>query len=201
MTFAVILLISLTGCVPEINEIFVDEATIIQDLFKSKDSVVYLYGEPHPIRLYPFGEIVKAEEERASFVIFVESYPSFSIEQQNNLLRLTSNFDLPSDSPSMFMEITQIADITVEEAERQIKSEIDLDLYELFRNDATEDFPFNSIHLYERELLWNAKIISIYIRDNGRGGVFVITTQHSEEAHLAGTRFRHYISTLEIIDK
>jgi len=179
-----------------------DETIAIEDLFEPKDSIVYLYGEPHPIRLYPFGEIVKDETEgRASFAIFVENYPGYRVEQHDNLLRLTPNFDPPTDSPPMFMEITQIADITADEAEYKIKSEINFDLYELFHRYATQDFPFNSIHLYEKELSRNAKVINIYIRDNGRGGVFVITVQHSEEAHLVGTRFRHYISTLEIIDK
>jgi len=207
-------LILLTSCAPESNDIYVsndtyvsaDEMTAveaiitIQELFEPKDSVIYIEGEPVSIKLYPFGEIIE-DEEKASFVIFVEAYPRHRVEQQDNLLRLTSNFDPPMGSPPIFMEITQIVDITVDEAERQIKSDVDLVSHELFQNHATEDFPFNSIHLYERELSWNAKVVSIYIKDNDRGGVFVITAQHSEEAYLVGARFRHYISTMEIIDK
>lgn len=177
-----------------------NEAITIQDLFEPKDTEIYLEGIPHPVRIYPFGDIVKsAAEGRASFVIFIEA--NQNVEQHDNLLRIIPNIDMSSDRPPVFMEITQVTDTTVAELESQIKSDIDFNshLY-AFHMTSTEDFPFNIIEFHE-DVERDSKVTRIFIRDNEHGGVFVITAQFFSEAIGGfGAHYKHYISTLKIID-
>ena len=176
-----------------------NEIITIQDLFEPKDSVIYFEGMPYSIKLYPFGEIVKSEEYgRASFVIFVEA--DHAVEQCNNFLRITPlRFIL--DEIEISVEIMQLTDITVTDAEHQIKSEIDFNSYQnSFITYPTEAFPFHSIHLFEGFEL-NSKITSIHIKDNNYGGVFVITERlNLGNIGCVGVRFTNYIRTLEVID-
>ena len=113
------------------------------------------------------------------------------------------NFTLyRSQGNNHLMEITQIMDITVAEVEHQIKSFVDFSSYPYsFHLQPTEYFPFSVIEFHEGAM-WNSKVTRIFIRDNTQGGAFVITTQFfSESIGGFGARFRHYISTLMIINE
>ena len=99
------------------------------------------------------------------------------------------------------MEITQIMDITVAEAEYRIKADVDFNSYQYISyKEPTEDFPFRIIDLSEGSD-WNSKITRLFIRDNAQGGVFVITVQTFTEGINWAVRYGHYINTLEIIEK
>ena len=170
----------------------------VQDLFEPIDDVMYLQGTPIPVRLYPFGEIVMPEEGRASFVIFIEGHRY--VEQYDNLLRLRPTSDPLPDRPPIYMEITQVVNTTAAEAEYQIKSDIDFSLFSSTSYGyPSEEFPFFNINLYEGGERYST-ITRIFIRDNTKGGVFVITIQMYTEAIGWGVICRHYINTLEIID-
>ena len=173
----------------------------IQDLFEPIDSAIYSEGLPVPARLYPFGEIAGPEVEgRVSYVIFIETC-YYYVMLYDNLTRAIPKRSPPEGAPSVLFEITQITNISVAEAVYQIKANFNYYPYpDIFYTSLSEHFLFSDIEFhYGSE--WNSKVIRVFIRDNTVGGVFVITSEYfllATSGH--GVRFRHYISTFEIID-
>ena len=172
----------------------------IQDLFEPKSEVVYLEGMPETSWLYPFGEIIGQEADGlASYVIYIED--SYQVEQQGHVLRASFDSDFQVDVPLPFMEIKQVPNIGVEEVWNDIFNEIDLDRIDYVHDAQPEaDFPYYVIERYDGAE-WDSLVSFTYLKDNTRGGVFVITTQHSLEATEGhGARFRNYVRSLEILD-
>jgi len=165
----------------------------IQDLFDPKFAIIYIEGTPEMIRYYPFGEIVEPNTEgMASYVIFIDDF--YQVEQQDNQLRAILSFNM-GNLPEISMEITQVANTTVEEMERAIKYMFDFSYYYI---PADEYFPFvRLMPMFDDGLEWDSVGTVIYIKDNAHGGVFVITTL-ATSGH--GIRFRSSLRTLEIIE-
>ena len=195
---AIISLNLLVNHMPESSDILVADIVTVQHLFEPKDTEIYLEGIPIPVRLYPFGEVAAHDTAgRAGFVIFVE--PEQHVYQSDNLLRITPNFDTPQHLPDNFMEIIQIANITVDEAESYIKAAFDINSYRYsFYTAPTEAFPFSIIEFYDG-IEFDSKSTRILIKDNNHNGVFVITVQNSVESVAFWVRCKHYIGTLSII--
>ena len=130
-------------------------------------------------------------------MIFIED--TYKVEQKDNLLRVTPSWDMPEYLPEVFMEIKQALDITAEEMEQKILAGFDLNSHHFYRQAADEDFPFVSLEFCD-DFELGGTVIKIYIKDNTRGGVFVITTQHSlEAAEGHGIRFWNSLKTMSII--
>ena len=177
------------------------EVIITQDLFEQREDIIYLQGIPVPVMVYPFWEIVATEENgRASFVIFVDP-ECFDITQNVNFFRMDSISFPPSGESRVFMEVTQLTDINVDEAISLLKLEHDFDFYELSSYTyATEYFPFYSFS-FSYGYGWDAKTTRIFVRDNTQGGVFVITVQCDIQNAGFLQLTRHYVSTLVILDE
>ena len=183
-----------------------DELTTIQDLFKPRDATIYIEGTPVSIRFYPFGEIVDCSMEgMASYVIFIDDF--LQVKQRDNLLRATPFWADKLDMPEIFREIRQVPNTTVAEMEQKIIASFDLDRYYFTHRQATEDFPFVSLGFEEKiethsdRHPGSAAVISNSIKDNTRGGVFVITTQLPLGDMCAlGATFGYSFRTFQIID-
>jgi len=171
----------------------------IQDFFEPLDIVVFFDNMvspediPNVIRFYPFGEIIPKEiEGKASFVVFIEE--GYQVEQQVNLLRITPFEDIPS----VFVEIKQLPNITVEEKIAQIIKNLGDNRRLSFLLPPTDNFPFTKIWLLED--LDNRAIIQreiMYIRDNTKGGVIFATVN---EAGRDLANFDNVFRTLELIN-
>ena len=195
---------------------FTSEQIFIQDLYKPKyvtvfpqgifnvffnEDEIFNYNEMFStLKIFPFGEIViQDSDKRTSFVIYISE--TFSVYQQKNLLRITpiNNYDL--DSIPVFMEITQYTNITVEDMEYQILSSIDIANFPFKRHlQPRNDFPFVEIQLIDGGG-WDSTVIHKYIIDNSNGGVFVITTQHSNRNWEYTFNFRNALKTFEILNE
>jgi len=181
------------------DESFADSLIAIQDLFEPRYVTIYMEGMAELVRYYPYGKIADAGTKgMASYVIFIED--SYQVKQQDNLLRAVPFWDMPTDLPEVFMEIKQIANTSVEEMERTIKDAFDLSHYYFFREQYDDHFPFVGLVFYdgfERD----STVVSIYIKDNAQGGVFVITINYFLEAAGGhGIRFRNSLKTMVILE-
>jgi len=180
---------------PSTNEHF-----YIYDLFDPKSEVILMEGMEETIWLFPYGEIRRDDTAGlGSYVIYIQDF--YLVEQRDNELSVSVDWDFPWDVPAPSMDIRQFPNVGVEEMGYNIINGIDLDyLYHFNYSLPTDDFPFFVIELHSGTE-WNSLVVFTYIRDNTRGGVFVITTQHSLEAMEGhGALFSHFIGTLEIID-
>ncbi|MCL2373593.1 MAG: hypothetical protein FWC78_09380 [Defluviitaleaceae bacterium] len=172
----------------------------IQSLFEPKYVSIVFGGTPEIIRSYrhyPFGKIVEDSTEGiASYVVFVCCH--YQVELQNDLLRMIPSLEMPEHFPEIFMQITQVANATVEEMGHKIKDTFDLFCYYFF-DEQDEYFPFVS-HVFYNDLEHYSTVTSIHIKDNSRGGVFVVVTNYPEIAAGGhGVRFRNSLKTMEII--
>jgi len=150
---------------------------------------------PDTFKLYPFGEIMNPEiEGLASFIIYFGE--RFQAEQWHNMLRITPVGDYMPDNVPVFMEITQVSNITVQEIEYKILSTIDGNPSHL---QPRANFPF--VEVRHRDSGGSDSVVtSTYIRDNLHGGVFVIITQHSFGRGWAyGVDFVNSLKTFAII--
>jgi len=182
------------------SDVYLDSAATIQDLFEPKFIMTFMMGSPVMARYYPFGTIVEAGIEGiASYVIFIERF--YQVTQENNLLKITPFWEMPIDWPEFFMEIKQVSNTTISEMEQKIVNSTDFDSYcEVFHSQLTEYFPFVRFTMFSAFDAGDI-VTDIYIKDNKNGGVFVITTQYTEEAAEGiGARFRNFLKTLEILD-
>jgi hypothetical protein len=191
----------------EIEEIlYPHEPIMIQNFFEPIDAVVFSHNINYPtnipdfIRFNPFGEIFAKEVEgMASYVIFIVE--GYHVKSQDNLLQITPFEDegiQPNNVP-VFMEITQVPNITVEEMEQTILRTIDFDLYPINHHwQPTDSFPYVQIQLHNNRRN-DSVITTTYIRDNTHGGVFVITTQYSAIAWSHRSDLNNSLKTLKTI--
>lgn len=175
----------------------------IQDLFNPIEVTVFSQNMsfreamPEYKIFYPFGEIMDyIVEGKANYVIFVEE--GHQIEQQSNMLRISPIGDTQPDEIPVFMEITQVPEITVPEMENLIMTTLNLNQYTVILHlQPTESFPFVIIRFHDNQDL--GAVTSKYIRDNAHGGVFVIKTQYSTTAGSHRHQFLNALRTMEII--
>jgi len=218
ITSMFILLVVIAGCSSE--SVFVDKSAkelcfdepigglsgqlrTVHGLFAPMDVEVLPHEEmflgeiPGFFRFYPFGEIMEQEAEGlASFVIFITE--GYEAEQRFNFLRITPARALPNE-PEVFMEITQVANVTLAEMESKIISCIDFSRYPIGEHlQPTERFPFVRIRLVDGFSEHN-KVTNIYIWDNNCGGVFVIKTQYGFEDWHNPPNFSNALKTFKII--
>lgn len=171
----------------------------IQSLFDPKFVMVFMEGMPELVRYYPFGEIVEAEG-MSSFVIFIEDF--YQVEQRDNLLRVINPWNDPPYFTEIFMEIKQVPNTTIEEMEYKIEASFDFGFFSSLRGQSPENFSIITLEFYDDlDFVGDDVIIHIYIRDNGNGGVFVVTMQYCIVGFTgAGVRFLNSIWTMEIIE-
>ena len=183
------------------DNIYPNSSVTIQDLFDPRLAIIFIEGTPLLVRHNPFGKIVEADTDgMASFMIFIEDF--YQVEQQDNLLRITPPWDMPPGFPEVFMEIKQVPNTTIAEMEYMIETTFDFDHFYSFREQYPVDFSIIKLGFYgDLDIMVNDVLIDIYIRDNGNGGVFVITMQYCHEAFTGhGVRFLNSIWTLTIIE-
>jgi len=188
------------------------EPYTIENMFKPKSFVFVMEGSPLIVRCYPRGEIGNSMNDGfADFVIYFEEH-QYTIEQQQNMLVLKREFppeyiqEWMTVIPTANMKITQIPTVTTTEAIINLKAKIDFinhmdsTFMEPIEDSSTlENFPFYLIRYYEGEYD-HSTVTNINIRCNGRGGVFIITSQYYYvQAEWFGGRFRSYLRTLEIL--
>ena len=94
------------------------------------------------------------------------------------------------------MEIKQVPNITIEEMEHKVEASFNLDYFYFFRR----QFPEGSV-LATFSPLDSAHFNDIYIRNNGNGGVFVVTMQYCHEGATGhGVSFLNSIWTMKTIE-
>ena len=160
--------------------------------------IIFIEGTPELVR-YRAHTNEANMEGASSYRILVDAL--YIVEQSDSLLRITPPWDLPTDWPMFFMEITQIPNTTVEDVKRDIMSSADfLQSYDSLVAQPTAHFPFVGISMYDGFDRDNT-VTNIYIKENNVNGVFVVTTQHSIEATGGiGVRFMNFLKTLELLD-
>ena len=196
------------------------EGLTIHELFEPREFYVWGEGDLFPIRMYPFGEIMAFDEfGLSSFVIYFNYDACFhTIYQEGNILRrisTVSTFDYPF---TILFEVTQIENKTVANALEKFKQEMGFNLhrYTFFHRPGDEELTmltqqknleilFYVITVYNRKVYLYDKalyeVVRVFVRDNLRGGVFIITSRFPEEAVFgAGIFHSTFVSTFKILD-
>jgi len=146
------------------------------------------------IALEPFGKISETEGI-ASYAFYINT-TNRQIEQSVNTLRIDT---VRQPAPS-YMEITQIPNITKEEKIHAILSAADFFLDEWQLIEGFTQFSYYAPHE------WNSIATHIFIKDNGLGGVFVITMHYTAEpfcgcpGYASFVQYFNALRTLQIIE-
>lgn len=179
---------------------------LITRLFPPVETGLVIEGLVDDVTMNPHGVAGGQDSsgQYADYVIYIEDN-QYDIEQGENYLRASSP---KSENPNLqhlpetYLEIVQIPGKTVDEAADEItRAEARSgEFYKVGCQVPTEDFPYMVLS-YRDGYEWDSCLRNYYLRDNGKGGVFKITSQYFfEAAEGTGSRFAYYISTLEIID-
>ena len=107
---------------------------------------------------------------------------------------------LPSQQFSVFMEITQIHDVTIGTMKCHLLAVIDTGPPFFHVLQPTDSFHFATIQrIYTEDGMWrwDSPVVSIYIGCNANGGDFVATVVHPlHKTELHGTNFSNSLTTL-----
>jgi hypothetical protein len=163
--------------------------------FDARLIITFREGMPELDRFYPH-EIFTEQNGLADYVIYIDDF--YVARQSENHLRVTSIFEELLDYyPPLFMEITQVSNITAEEMAREIISAADASNL-LFHNEPQKDFPYIRIGFISDEDEHHEIMTDFYIRDNENGGVFLATVHFFDIASGANAHYGHMLRTLEI---
>jgi len=171
----------------------------IQEMFEPILALMYIPETRIFIELEPFGEISKTEGI-ASYVFYINTAIR-RIEQSTNMLRIDTArqpafwYPYAEDSPA-YMEITQVPNITKEEKIYTILSTTDFLLNEWQQLEELTQLSYFAPHE------WNSIATHIFIKDNGLGGVFVITMHYTAEPFCGCpgyASFVHYFNALRTL--
>ena len=192
----------------------------IQDLFEPREFLLWMEGDLYPRKWYPFGEIVPLYEPgRASFVVFIYYNTRFDVIKHDiNILRVSRELVLSEHSFTIMFEVRQIENIKIACAIDKIKEETGFYMHRytfffppgddnltMLTQQQNLEILFYVITVYQRNVSVEDRIqydvVRIFIRDNLRGGVFVITSSFPEFAIFnAGILHSTLVSTFIMLD-
>lgn len=172
---------------------------LIQKLFPTLTQPVTVDGMPSAVTAKPYGQL-SGGSELADFVIYIDE--DYKVVEGENYYR--AEFEYSSDSeyyaslPETYLEIVQVPDTSAEQLAQEIAASEDLTL--VYRSEPTGDFPYIALN-YQEAQQPDSRIVTYYLRDNGRGGAFRITVQtFLEAAEGHGVRLSQAVAGLQILD-
>lgn len=172
---------------------------LIQKLFPTLTQPVTVEGMTSSVTAKPYGQL-SGGSKLANFVIYIDE--DYKVVEDENYYR--AEFEYSSDSeyyaslPETYLEIVQVPDTSAAQLAEEIAASEDLTL--VYHSEPTDDFPYIVLD-YQEAQQPDSRIVTYYLRNNGRGGTFRITVQtFLEAAEGHGVRLAQAVAGLQILD-